>query len=366
MKVAIVGFGVVTFDSGKIFARSPIADYLNRWSEFADVTWFAQKGAREEHYGGLVSSNVTVRALERKQVANWKMLREYFAGGERRILLAAYPAFLLIAPCFYLPRWSCERIGIYIGNNFEAPSLESETRIEVAKRHVRAIVARQACRRADCVFARGITLTQRLRRLNPSTFETVPLTMSGMEDGEQDSPTSTDREAYFLYIGKLTPEKGVRELLEGYLGARCDRPNLPPLKIVGDGLLQDYVRSISKMHPSVEWLGYVDNPTALASIYRGASCLLIPTRASWEGVPRVIDEALAFGLSVWSSPLPTISGQFGSQIEYFESCPPTVSEISRVFCLPFSERRDGKSLPLSGGKGAASQHWSYLTAARHG
>jgi glycosyltransferase involved in cell wall biosynthesis len=58
------------------------------------------------------------------------------------------------------------------------------------------------------------------------------------------------REDYMLYVGRLTPEKGIETLLQAH--------GLHPfkLRVVGDGPLRERVENYAAQHPDVEYLGF--------------------------------------------------------------------------------------------------------------
>lgn len=99
---------------------------------------------------------------------------------------------------------------------------------------------------------------------------------------------------YALFVGRLSPEKGIRTLLRAWeaVGRRM------PLKIAGDGPLQDLARGSP---PGVEWLGRVRHEDVLGLMKR-ASILVFPSEC-YEGFPTTIAEAFATGLPVVASHL---------------------------------------------------------------
>ncbi|MER2997773.1 glycosyltransferase family 4 protein [Pontibacter populi] len=65
---------------------------------------------------------------------------------------------------------------------------------------------------------------------------------------------ATEREDYFLFVGRLSPEKGVETLL------RANKLHPFKLKIIGDGPLRGAVEEHAATHPNVEYLGYQKRP----------------------------------------------------------------------------------------------------------
>jgi glycosyltransferase involved in cell wall biosynthesis len=102
---------------------------------------------------------------------------------------------------------------------------------------------------------------------------------------------------YALFVGRLSPEKGVRTLLAAWerLG-----PGIP-LKIAGDGPLAGEVARACERHPQIEWLG--TQPLQRVYALMGAAALVIVPSECYETFGRVIVEACAKGTPVVASDL---------------------------------------------------------------
>lgn len=111
---------------------------------------------------------------------------------------------------------------------------------------------------------------------------------------------------YALYVGRLTPEKGVATLLEAW---RTLGPELP-LRIVGDGPLAPEAGAAAREQPGVTFLG--QQPQAeVRRLMRSARLLVFPSEW-YEGLPMTLIEALATGLPVVASRI----GAAGSVVEH--------------------------------------------------
>ena len=97
---------------------------------------------------------------------------------------------------------------------------------------------------------------------------------------------------YALFVGRLSPEKGVGTLLAAWaLDA-----TLPRLVVVGDGPMADTVRHAAANDPRIEWRGPLGR-TEIAAAYRSAA-FLVCSSEWYEGFPMVLAEAFASGLPV--------------------------------------------------------------------
>lgn len=100
---------------------------------------------------------------------------------------------------------------------------------------------------------------------------------------------------YFLYAGRLTEEKGLRVLLQCWRSG----PDLPLLKIIGGGPLEQEIREAADAMANVEVLG-TKSSNEVTELMGGAIALLCPSQW-YEGMPRVVIESLAVGTPVVAS-----------------------------------------------------------------
>jgi glycosyltransferase involved in cell wall biosynthesis/predicted ATP-grasp superfamily ATP-dependent carboligase len=96
---------------------------------------------------------------------------------------------------------------------------------------------------------------------------------------------------YFLYLGRLSAEKGVATLLAAH------RPGHGRLLVVGDG--PERARLEARAGANVEFAGSVP-ADEVAPVIAGARALLMPS-LSYEGAPRTLLEAYAAGVPVVAS-----------------------------------------------------------------
>jgi glycosyltransferase involved in cell wall biosynthesis len=111
--------------------------------------------------------------------------------------------------------------------------------------------------------------------------------------------------AIFAFVGRLSEEKGVLTLLECWK----QNPDLPLLRIVGGGPLESRVQEAAATLNNVEWMGSRSGDQVL-DIMGGALALLCPS-LWYEGMPRVVIEALGVGT-------PVIASRLGTYVEMIE------------------------------------------------
>lgn len=94
----------------------------------------------------------------------------------------------------------------------------------------------------------------------------------------------------FLFVGRLSAEKGIRTLLAAASQAGF------PLEILGGGPWQGEVEAAAAEHSNITYLGFQPRAVILEKM-RTAQALLFPS-VWYEGLPLVICEALSTGLPV--------------------------------------------------------------------
>lgn len=99
--------------------------------------------------------------------------------------------------------------------------------------------------------------------------------------------------SYFLYFGRLAPEKGVHTLIKAAKRAKVG------LKIAGTGPMESELRAAAADEPSIEFLGYRGGDE-LWSLVRSSRAVVLP--AEWyENAPMSVLEAYACGKPVIGS-----------------------------------------------------------------
>lgn len=110
---------------------------------------------------------------------------------------------------------------------------------------------------------------------------------------------------FALFVGRLSPEKGIDTLLDAWRRLPGKR-----LVILGDGPLAAQVQAAAAANPNVQWLGHRPRTEALAWIGR-AACVIVPSRW-YEMFGLVVIEAFARGAVVVASQL----GALGELVEH--------------------------------------------------
>ena len=100
------------------------------------------------------------------------------------------------------------------------------------------------------------------------------------------------RDGYFLYVGRLVPEKGLRRLIEAFRAVHTDRQ-----LIIAGGASDtgDFVRELQKLaapDPRIRFTGFVQG-ALLDELYSNAYVYVLPS--DLEGMPLSLLEAMSYG-----------------------------------------------------------------------
>ncbi|MDX1460886.1 MAG: glycosyltransferase, partial [Xanthomonadales bacterium] len=98
-----------------------------------------------------------------------------------------------------------------------------------------------------------------------------------------------------VYIGRLSPEKGVRELIGAFEDLARTGPVIT-LRIAGSGTLEESVRSAAGRVETIEYVGFAD-PELKRELLEWADLVIVPSQCD-EGFGLVAAEAIAAGTPV--------------------------------------------------------------------
>lgn len=112
------------------------------------------------------------------------------------------------------------------------------------------------------------------------------------------------KEPYYLFIGRISEEKGIRTLLRAWnqLGASFKKK----LIIIGDGPLRATLHNQYRSNKDIMWAGFAGREEVMRYLLK-AEALIFPSEW-YEGMPMTILEAFCMGT-------PVISSNIGSQKE---------------------------------------------------
>lgn len=161
-------------------------------------------------------------------------------------------------------------------------------------------------RRSDATICAGDALFDKIRSHCGDCHRTWPILSSAgsrplhaaTAPSRETAPDRPGEPVRFLYVGMLSPRKGVGDLLTAL--SRLRERGIPArLRIVGTGpelgRLEERAGELG-LDGEVELSGYIADPDDLAAVYADSDAFVLPSRN--EGLPRVLYEAAASGLPI--------------------------------------------------------------------
>ena len=159
------------------------------------------------------------------------------------------------------------------------------------------------------MLCNSVSLRKQALALGLASAKKLQLLGGGSSNGvdvERFSPGPTNlrdslglpREAQVVgFVGRLTRDKGLPELIEAFDAILAAKPNAHLLLVgwydAAEDALDSRIRSRIQRHPRIHTTGYVDDT---APYYRAMDLMVLPTRR--EGFPNVVLEAAASGIPV--------------------------------------------------------------------
>lgn len=170
-------------------------------------------------------------------------------------------------------------------------------------------------RQAGCIIAVSKAIVNELVKIgvDPIRITSIPVGVdtekfrpSGMHKGTEFSSNynGEDSSLILLYVGTINRRKGVEYLLESVSLLPEILRKRVAVKIVGAGPLLSYYKNKYSHMQNIQFCGYVSDDL-LPSIYGSADIFVYPSL--YEGLPTVVLEAMASGLPIIATNIPSIA-----------------------------------------------------------
>ena len=123
-----------------------------------------------------------------------------------------------------------------------------------------------------------------------------------------------EKEGYILYVGRISPEKGPLDLVEGYLKSHTDKK----LVLAGPMTECEYCEQVKERirgNPNIVYTGYVVGDT-LKELYSNCGLFVLPSHT--EGLSLSLLEALSIGAKCLVSDIPentTVTDKYGTSFK---------------------------------------------------
>ncbi len=219
---------------------------------------------------------------------------------------AAFAPDVVLAYWLYPDACGARHVARKLGLPFVAGARGSDIRVrDAVSRHL----TRRVVRAADAL----LTVSEDLGRLamhdygaQPDRVHVVPNGCDASIFHPRDRAAARaalevpDDAQLIVYVGRLVPEKGLRELLEA---TRALAPEIPRLRIalVGEGPMRAELASLAAQCGSEVVFAGAQPPDEVARWMAAANLVTLPSYS--EGHPNVLVEALACGRGVVATPV---------------------------------------------------------------
>lgn len=131
-----------------------------------------------------------------------------------------------------------------------------------------------------------------------------------------------NRKSHFLFVGRLSEEKGIITLLDAFAGSKYE------IRIVGKGPLQHLVEEYSAKHNNIKYLGFQDQKFIIAEL-KICTAFIFPS-IWYEGNPLTIIEAFACGTPVIASNIGAMQTMITHSYNGFHVAAGDVKDLSRT------------------------------------
>jgi glycogen(starch) synthase len=172
-------------------------------------------------------------------------------------------------------------------------------------RHVVRLLEAEGLKPSEAIVAPTAAVADAIRADYPECAERVHILPHPRPDSAPEKRDYRPHQPFrLLYVGRLIPYKGVRELFEA---VRLLSDEAIELWVVGWGVQKDELRAFADRHRlPVRWLGHRPHEEVL-QLYTEVDALLVPSAAESYGL--VLQEGLQAGLPVVATEIEPFTGR---------------------------------------------------------
>lgn len=162
-------------------------------------------------------------------------------------------------------------------------------------------------KKSSFVIVTGNHIKKVVKPLNENVSLVVPMIITSSEDLYKVRSIPVDRSIKYLFVGRPTKDKGIEELLEAinFLkldGLKFELEILGDYDKVGNDNLLKKIKEY-ELQKQIRFSGFTNNPEDLKNIFKRSDIFVLPSHH--EGFPRVVYEAMTFGLPMVLTNLPS-------------------------------------------------------------
>ena len=308
MKLAIISQVAITYNGQVYQTQDLFGKYVEAFSPYFEeiiiVAPLLSESSRALSYQ-FKSQNISCFPLSGYQGdSNLKKITKYInyvkalfkSVRQWDIVYAFIPGYLGLIG-FWLAKFRSKLTLIYVAGDWQAVSTFKIPRIPKflipIYTYLNGVVAQLAISCASLVLVHGKELFNKYKDKAKRISMSPPRITLSKEDLYFRDDTCISDKIQLLYVGRLSPEKGLPFLIDAVAILKSEEYNVF-LNIVGSGEMQSELETkVEKVRISncVKFWGYVPNGPMLFDIYKASDIFVIPSLS--EGLPRVLYEAMA-------------------------------------------------------------------------
>ncbi len=282
------------------------SEFLTELQRYASRLTVAGPLETSKHYDGPLAAGIVICALSRarnnRRLGLLRKVAAYFCGSFRLakcvlshdftyIFLPGYSGFICGILCLIFRK----RYGVYVRGDWHYFNDALQT------------IHRLIVRHASIALVTGPGLCNCVRELTNTAELVVPMTAFPILTGDLKKDYAIDGAARVLFVGALEVVKGVSDALKAMAILKDAHPALT-LILAGSASEERWTQVLREIEEldigdSVVVPGQVGCADALRKLYEQADVFILPTHGHFEGFPRVIYEAMSFGIPVVAPPL---------------------------------------------------------------
>ena len=193
------------------------------------------------------------------------------------------------------------------------------------------VVSNYIFKHAQFIFTTGLGFASTIKKQNTNVEPVYPMTTFDVNSVAKMEKFERKEIKNILFVGNLVKTKGVLDVVKA-IDLLRKQGVLVNLKIIGGGDLEDITELedlIAELAVSseVEYVGHISDAEKLASYFQSTDLFLYPSYYP-EGFPRVVFEAMIFGIPIICTILPGMKSFMEDGVNCLEVPPESAQAIS--------------------------------------
>ena len=341
----LVSFGILEYENGDYFGKFAVINYAHEISKYFDKTYFLCFFHKNKNYFNTKLDTNKVEPVEIGFNPRANSLSQLWCLVKDQIRLAKLvtkrTGVIIDSPMIWftpiLPLLSIKsgHLSGYMAGNPEgiARLQSSEGGISgIIKSRITILFGKLITNLSDSILVRG-DISQ-YQKYGSKVHEAKPIIVLSEEQSQVNMDRCSRKNITILYVGGLYKRKGIDVLISTI--SNLIKKNIPNdkswnLKIIGDGAERGNLLLKAKelgIANKTEFLGWIDDTNRLAIEYISSDIFVLPSKEA-EGFPRVIDEAMYYGLPVVTTDL-GYGNSLGHKKNIFFIKPDSVIELEKA------------------------------------